>query len=31
VDFCREHIGYGAVFTLADGSTRQTGLVGHQA
>jgi thiamine biosynthesis lipoprotein len=28
VDFCREHSGYGAVFTLADGSTHRTGMVG---
>ena len=30
VDFCREHAGYGAVFTLPDGSTHRTGKIGDQ-
>jgi len=30
VDFCREHTGYGAVFTLRDGSSQSTGFVGGQ-
>ena len=28
VDFCRKNSGYGAVFTLADGSTHRTGAIG---
>lgn len=28
VDFCREHAGYGAVFTLPDGAMQQVGQVG---
>jgi thiamine biosynthesis lipoprotein len=31
IEFCREHTGFGAVFTLPDGSTQRAGLVGALA
>jgi thiamine biosynthesis lipoprotein len=27
--FCREHPGYGSVFSLEDGTTHRVGLIGH--